>query len=154
MYGLMYVEPAESDLTPVDREYYVMQSEFYHEPPEIEDDGNPSSTVEFSYPNALREEPTVVVFNEREAALTRDQPLKASVGESVRIFFRKREAKPYNPPGQFVQTVSVPPGGFPVVDMTMLFPGTYTLVDHAISRLEKDAVGEEPPACIGCKLHP
>ncbi|CAG8876188.1 unnamed protein product [Penicillium nalgiovense] len=190
MYGLMYVEPATGDLPPVDREYYVMQSEFYHEPPEIEDNGKLSSTVEFSYPNALREEPSVVVFNGHEAALTRDKPLKASVGEKVRIFFGNagpnltssfhvigstfgkvyRDGDVVSPPGQFVQTVSVPPGGSTVVDMKMMVPGTYTLVDHAIFRLEKGGVGylnvtgeprpdiyhsEEPPApCVGCKLHP
>ncbi|CAI7602490.1 unnamed protein product [Penicillium viridicatum] len=190
MYGLMYVQPAEGDLPPVDREYYVMQSEFYHEAPEIEDDGKPSSKVEFSYPNAIREEPSVVVFNGHEAALTRDKPLKASVDERVRIFFGNagpnltssfhvigsnfenvyRDGDVISPPGQFVATVSVPPGGSTVVDMKMLVPGTYTLVDHAIFRLEKGAVGylnvagepkadiyhsEEPPApCVGCKLHP
>ncbi|KAJ5463263.1 Nitrite reductasecopper-type [Penicillium sp. IBT 31633x] len=190
MYGLMYVQPAEGDLPPVDREYYVMQSEFYHEPPEVGDDGKLSSTVEFSYPNALREEPSVVVFNGHEAALTRDKPLKASVGERVRIFFGNagpnltssfhvigsnfekvyRDGDIVSPPGQFVQTVSVPAGGATVVDMKMLVPGTYTLLDHAIFRLEKGAVGylnvtgeprddtyhsEEPPApCVGCKLHP
>lgn len=31
----MYVQPAEGDLPPVDREYYVMQSVFYHEPLEV-----------------------------------------------------------------------------------------------------------------------
>ncbi|KJZ73821.1 hypothetical protein HIM_06714 [Hirsutella minnesotensis 3608] len=55
MYGLMYVQPAEGDLPKVDREYCVMQSEVYHEPPEILEDGRPSQTVEFSYPNGLRE---------------------------------------------------------------------------------------------------
>jgi copper-containing nitrite reductase len=190
MYGLMYVQPATGDLPPVDREYCVMQSEFYHEPPEIEDNGKPSSTVEFSYPNALREEPSVVVFSGHEAALTRGKPLKASVGERVRIFFGNagpnltssfrvigsnfekvyRDSDVISPPAQFVQTVSVPPGGSTVVDMKMLVPGTYTLVDHAIFRLEKGAVrylnvtgeprpdiyhSEEPPApCFGCKLHP
>ncbi|CRL29105.1 Nitrite reductase, copper containing [Penicillium camemberti] len=190
MYGLMYVQPAEGDLAPVDREYYVMQSEFYHEAPEIEDDGKPSSIVEFSYPNAIREEPSVVVFNGHEAALTRDKPLKASVDESVRIFFGNagpnltssfhvigsnfqkvyRDGDVISPPGQFVPTVSVPPGGSTVVDLKMQVPGTYTLVDHAIFRLEKGAVGylnvageprtdiyhsEEAPApCVGCKLHP
>lgn len=190
MYGLMYVQPAEGDLPSVDREYYVMQSEFYHEAPEIEDNGKPSSEVEFSYPNALREEPSVVVFNGHEAALTRDKPLKASVDERVRIFFGNagpnltssfhviggnfqkvyRDGDVVTPPGQFVSTVSVPPGGSTIVDMKMMVPGTYTLVDHAIFRLEKGAVGylnvageprvniyhsEEPPApCVGCKLHP
>lgn len=189
MYGLMYVQPTEN-LPPVDHEYYVMQSEFYHEPPEVEENGRPSPQVEFSYPNALREEPSVVVFNGHEDALTTDKPLKAQVGESVRIFFGNagpnltssfhvigsnfkrvyRDSDVLSPPGQFVQTVSVPPGDTTIIDMEMLVPGTYTLVDHAIFRLEKGAVGylnvsgppqpdiyqsTEPPApCVGCKLHP
>ncbi|KAK4039458.1 Cupredoxin [Parachaetomium inaequale] len=195
MYGLMYVQPASDtdgeggDLPPVDREYYVMQSEFYHEPPEILDDGRPSRVVEFSYPEGLREEPSIVVFNGSESALTRDRPLKATAGETVRIFFGNagpnltssfhvigsnfknvyREGDVLSPPGRFVSTVSVPPGGATIVDMKMVVPGTYTLLDHAIFRLDKGAVGflnvsgkprpdvygsSEPPApCVGCKLH-
>ncbi len=88
MYGLIYVQPADGDLPAVAGQgYYVMQSEFYHEPPEVLDDGRPSTEVEFSYPNGLREEPNVVVFNGTDAALTRDKPLKANVGETIRIFF-------------------------------------------------------------------
>lgn len=190
MYGLLYVQPVEGDLPAVDHEYYVMQSEFYHEPPEIEDNGRPSSQVEFSYPNGLREEPSVVVFNGSESAVTKGRPLKARVNESVRIFFGNagpnltsafhvigsvfqrvyRDGDVLSPPSQFVQTVTVPPGGSTIVDMKMFVPGTYTLVDHAIFRLEKGAVGylnvagppqpgiyqgTEPPApCVGCKLHP
>lgn len=75
----MYVEPAEGDLPPVDREYYVMQSEFYHEHNKIKDNGKPSPIVEFSYPNALREEPSVVVFNGHETALIQEKTLKALV---------------------------------------------------------------------------
>ncbi|POR31804.1 Copper-containing nitrite reductase [Tolypocladium paradoxum] len=183
MYGLMYRRPA-----PMDREYYVMQSEVYHEPPEVLADGRPSPTVAFSYPGGLREEPGAVVFNGTEA-LTRDRPLKARAGESVRIFFGNvgpnltssfhvigshfrrvyRDGDVLSPPGRFVGTVSVPPGGATIVDMKMVVPGTYTLVDHAIFRLDKGAVGflnvsgearpdvyqsTEPPApCVGCKLH-
>ncbi|KAJ9132363.1 Nitrite reductase, copper-containing [Pleurostoma richardsiae] len=189
MYGLLYVQPAERDLPTVDREYYVVQSEFYHETPEILDDGRKSEVVEFSYPNGLREEPNVVVFNGSESALTRDHPLKAHVGESVRIFFGNagpnltssfhvigsifrnvyRDGDIVSPPGHFVQTVTVPPGSATVMDMKMIVPGTYTLVDHAMFRLDKGAVGflnvsgdqrldvyqsSQPPApCTGCKLH-
>lgn len=191
MYGLMYVQPEDSDvLPPVDREYYVMQSEFYHEPPEIDDDGRRSSQVLFSYPNALRGEPEVVVFNGHESALTTDKPLKARVDESVRIFFGNagpnltssfhvigsiferayRDGDVLSLPGRYISTVSVPPGGSTIVDMKMQVPGTYTIVDHAIFRLDKGAVGylnvagpqrpgiyqsADPPApCVGCKLHP
>lgn len=190
MYGLMFVQPEDSNLLPpVDREYYVMQSEFYHEPPEIEDNGRRSSEVLFSYPNALRGDPEVVVFNGSESALTTEKPLKARVDESVRIFFgnagpnftssfhvigsifeRVYRDGDVLSPGQYVSTVSVPPGGSTIVDMKMLVPGTYTIVDHAIFRLDKGAVGflnvagrqrpdiyqgVNPPApCVGCKLHP
>lgn len=192
MYGLIYVQPADEgghDLPSVDREYYVMQSEFYHEPPEILEDGRRSQEVEFSYPNGLREEPNIVVFNGSESALTRDKPLKANTGETVRIFFGNagpnltssfhvigscfksvyKEGDVLSPPGRFVSTVSVPPGGASIMDLKMVVPGTYTLVDHAIFRLDKGAVGflnvsgkprpdlygsSLPPApCTGCKLH-
>jgi len=190
MYGLIYVQPTEGDLPSVDREYYVMQSEFYHEPPEELEDGRRSSMVEFSYPNALREEPDVVVFNGSESALTRDRPLKAHTDETIRIYFGNagpnltssfhvlgsnfrnvyRDGDVVNPPASSIQTVSVPPGAATIVNMKMVVPGTYTLIDHAIFRLDKGAVGylnvsgkprpdiyqsAEPPApCVGCKLHP
>ncbi len=161
MYGLMYVQPAEGDLPAVDREYYVMRSEFYHEPPEVLEDGRRSSVVEFSYPNALREEPNIVVFNGSESAMTRDRPLKANVDETIRVYFGNvgpnlassfhvigsnfrnvyRDGDVVSPPGHFIQTVSVPPGAATIVDMKMVVPGTYAFVDHAIFRLDKGAVG-------------
>lgn len=161
MYGLMYVQPAEETLPPVDKEYYVMQSEFYHEPPELEDDGRLSKQVEFSYPNALREEPSVVVFNGSESALTRDKPLKANVGESVRIFFGNagpnltssfhviggifshvyRDGSVVDPPAHSISTISVPPGSSSITELRPTVPGTYALVDHSIFRLDKGAVG-------------
>ncbi|KAJ4287134.1 hypothetical protein N0V88_007756 [Collariella sp. IMI 366227] len=140
MYGLIYVQPATNDLPKVDREYYVMQSEFYHEPPE---DG----IVEFSYPNGLREEPQAVVFNGRESALTRDAPLKAKVGETVRIFFGNagpnltssfhvigaafkrlwRDGDVISPPAHYVATVGVPPGSASIVDLKMNVPAGGTV---------------------------
>lgn len=189
MYGLMYVQPEEGGLPPVDKEYFVMQSEWYHEPPEIDDDGRRSDIVEFSYPNGLREEPQVVTFNGRESAMTRDSPLKAKVGETIRIFFGNagpnltssfhvigthfmkayRDGDVLSPPAQSVSTLTVPPGGSTIVDMNLVVPGTYTLVDHAIFRLDSGGVGflnvsgpqnpgvyasaEPPSPCVGCKLH-
>ncbi|KAF4450425.1 hypothetical protein F53441_6424 [Fusarium austroafricanum] len=189
MYGLMYVQPEGNDLPPVDKEYYVMQSEFYHEPPEVDEDGRRSEIVEFSYPNGLREEPQVVAFNGSESALTRDHPLKANVGDDVRIFFGNagpnltssfhiigshfknvyRDGGVMNSPSKGIQTVSVPCGGSTIVDLKMAVPGTYTMVDHSIFRLDKGAVGflnvsgpqnpgvyqssQPPRPCVGCKLH-
>ncbi|KAI2274719.1 hypothetical protein LOZ05_001417 [Ophidiomyces ophidiicola] len=189
MYGMIYVQPEKGDLPPVDKEYFVLQSEFYHEPPDVEEDGRRSSTVEFSYPLALREEPNVIVFNGSGSALSLDKPLQARTNDNVRIFFGNAgpnlsssfhvigsnfeklydKADVLSPPGQSIQTVSVPPGSATIVDMNMVAPGTYTIVDHAIFRMEKGAVGylnvsgdprpdicgskdpQEP--CVGCKLH-
>ncbi|KKK18251.1 hypothetical protein AOCH_001945 [Aspergillus ochraceoroseus] len=131
MYGLILVQPeddATHHLSRVDREYYVMQSEFYYEPPEKDETGKPSSIVEFSYPNGLREEPDAVFFNGHEAAMTRDKPLKARTGETVRIYFGNagpnltssfhvigsnfrrlyRDGDLVSAPAQFVQTTTCP----------------------------------------------
>ncbi|KAL5585848.1 hypothetical protein FOVSG1_013540 [Fusarium oxysporum f. sp. vasinfectum] len=48
MYGLMYVQQADGDLPAVDKEYYVMQAEWYHKSPEVPDNGRRSEQVEFS----------------------------------------------------------------------------------------------------------
>jgi copper-containing nitrite reductase len=190
MYGMMYVQAEDETLPPVDKEFYIMQSEFYHEPPEKLENGKLSGKVEFSYPRGLDETPNVMVFNGKESALTRDNPLKASTGDNIRIFFGNagpnlissfhviggifervfRDGDVLSPPGRFIQTTMVPPGGAVIVDMKMLVPGTYTIIDHAIFRLDKGLVGylnvsgkqrpdiyasAQPPApCIGCKLHP
>jgi nitrite reductase (NO-forming) len=45
------------------------------------------------------------------------------------------------PPLTGVQTVSVPPGGATVVDFKIERAGRYTLVDHALSRVERGLVG-------------
>lgn len=78
MYGLVLVEPEEG-LPPVDKEFVVVQSEFYAEP----GDGDVSVT---SYSRGLDEVLTSVVFNGREGALT-EQPLVCRAGERVRIYF-------------------------------------------------------------------
>jgi hypothetical protein len=75
-----------------------------------------------------------------------------------------------SPPAQKIQTTVVPPGGSTVVEFEAIVPGNYTLVDHALFRLEKGAVGfinvkgeprkeifdstHEPFNCPGCKTHP
>ena len=46
-----------------------------------------------------------------------------------------------SPPLTGVQTVTVPPGGATVVDLKVRRSGRYTLVDHALSRIERGLVG-------------
>jgi len=40
-----------------------------------------------------------------------------------------------------VQTITVPPGGSTMVDLTLEVPGNYALVDHALSRAMRGLVG-------------
>jgi nitrite reductase (NO-forming) len=103
-----------------------------------------------------------VVFNGRVGSLTGDAALRARVGESVRIFFGVGgpnitssfhligeifdrvypEGSLTSPPETDVQTTHVSAGGATVVEFTPLVPGTYTLVDHSIERMEKGAAGQ------------
>ena len=157
MYGLILVEP-KGGLPPVDQEFYVLQSEFYTAtatPPEG------SRYVEYSHAAGLREDPQFVVFNGGSGSLAGDRALQARAGETVRIFFGNagpnkissfhvtgeifdrvyREGDIVSPPARFVQTTLVPAGGATVVEFETVVPGTYTLVDHAMFRMEKGAVG-------------
>ena len=106
------------------------------------------------------EEPDYVVFNGSVGALSKENALKAKVGETVRIFFGvggpnvtssfhvigEMFDKVYlgGNPSEFasnVQTVLVPAGGSAIVDIKLEVPGTYILVDHSLSRLQKGAAG-------------
>lgn len=153
MYGLLLVEP-EGGLPPVDREYYVMQSEFYTGPPD------PVTMVApYSHEAGLREDPSYIVFNGGGMSLSGANALVAKTNETVRIFFGNagpnkiaslhivgavmdrvyREGDLVSAPAHDLQTTLVPPGGAAVADVSLPVPGTYTLLDHAIFRTEKGA---------------
>ena len=154
MYGLILVEPPEG-LAPVDREYYVMQGDFYT----VAKTGEPGAQG-FAMDKMLNEEPEYVVFNGAGAALTGDRALTARVGEKVRIFFGvggPNLTSSFHVIGEIfdavypegaseplhnVQTTLVPTGGATIVEFTVDVPGTYLLVDHSLSRLLKGAVAQ------------
>ncbi|MBE7734427.1 copper-containing nitrite reductase [Devosia faecipullorum] len=155
MYGMILVEPEEG-LAPVDREFYVMQGEIYTE----EEFGSAGLLTE-SYDKLINERPEYFVFNGHVGALTDHFPLRANVGETVRIFFGVGgpnftssfhvigeifdrvyvNASLTSPPLTNVQTVSVPPGGAAMVEFKCEVPGRYVLVDHALSRAERGLAG-------------
>ncbi|WP_022729089.1 copper-containing nitrite reductase [Fodinicurvata sediminis] len=155
MYGMILVEP-EGGLPEVDREFYVMQGELYTEEPF----GTRGELME-SYEKLSAEQPEYYVFNGAAQALTGDKALTAEVGESIRIFFGVggpnktssfhvigeifdtvySDASLTSAPLMDVQTISVPPGGASIVDLEMEVPGTYVLVDHALSRAERGLAG-------------
>ncbi len=155
MYGLILVEP-EDGLPPVDREFYVMQGEIYTEEPF----GSRGLLTE-SYDKLLEERPEYFVFNGHVGALTEHFPLRANVGETVRIFFgvggpnftsafhvigeifdrAYHTGSLTSPPQTDVQTILVPPGGAAMVEFKCEVPGRYVLVDHALSRAERGLAG-------------
>jgi nitrite reductase (NO-forming) len=155
MYGMILVEP-EGGLPQVDREFYIMQGELYTAQP-----FGAHGDQEMDYDKLLAEKPEYFVFNGAVGALTKAHPLRASVGETVRIYFGvggpnftsslhiigqildhvHLGASLISPPSAGVQTVSVPPGGATVVDFKIQRPGRYTIVDHALSRIERGLAG-------------
>jgi len=146
MYGCILVEPAEG-LPPVDREYYVVQSEFYTSGRYGEQGHQP-----FSMEKALDEKPDYVVFNGSVGALVGDNAIKAEVGETVRLFvgnggpnlissfhvigeiFDQVYVEGGDLRNQNVQTTLVPAGGSTIVEFKVEVPGTLVLVDHSIFR--------------------
>ena len=156
-YGLILVEP-RGGLPKVDKEFYVMQGEFYttgtlgKQGLQIDDTGA-----------MLDGKPQYIVFNGRTGALTSTttNAMNATVGQKVRIYFGNggvnlissfhvigeifdhvyEDASLTSPPLTDVQTTLVPAGGATVVDFTTLEPGNYTLVDHALARIDRGAWG-------------
>lgn len=169
MYGMILVEPEEG-LAPVDREFYVMQGEIYTEQP-----FGTAGLLTESYEKLINERPEYFVFNGHVGALTDHYPLKAKVGETVRIFFGVGGPNftssfhvigeifdRYYPwgtvtgvPVENPHVVTVPAGGTAITEMKLDVPGRYVLVDHALSRVERglagylDIEGEENPEIFG-----
>jgi copper-containing nitrite reductase len=184
MYGLILVEP-ERGLSQVDREFYVLQSDFYTKASDQE-----GATLAFAHEEGVIEHPQYVVFNGRVGSLIGEGALKARTGERVRMYFGNagpnlvssfhvigeifdavyREADLISAPARSIQTTLVPAGGATVVEFGLEVPGDYTLVDHAIFRIGKGAVGylqvqgdprhdlylaqEDAATCTGCIVHP
>jgi nitrite reductase (NO-forming) len=156
MYGLILVEP-EGGLPKVDHEFYVMQGEIYTE----QAFGTAGELTE-SYQKLLDEMPEYYVFNGAANALAGDNALHAKVGETVRIYFGvggPNKTSSFHVIGEIfdhaynlasltaepltnVQTVTVPPGGAAAVDFKVEVPGTYMLVDHALSRAARGLIGQ------------
>ena len=146
MYGMILVEPKEG-LAKVDREFYVMQSEFY-----TRGAFGAKGLQELDMQKGIDEKPTYVVFNGSTDAITGDKALKAKAGDRVRIFVG--DAGPnltssfhvigeifdnvYEEGGTVaqhnVQTTLIPAGGASIVEFGVENPGDLILVDHSIFR--------------------
>lgn len=154
MYGLILVEP-EGGLPPVDREYYVMQGDFY-----TEGENGERGFQAFDMNKAIDEDADYVVFNGKVGGLTGDNALHAKVGETVRLFvgnggpnlvssfhvigeiFDKVYVEGGSSINENVQTTLIPAGGAAIVEFKVEVPGNLVLVDHSIFRaFNKGALG-------------
>lgn len=154
MYGLILVEP-EGGLPKVDREYYVMQSEFYTRGEYGADGLQP-----FDMQKAVSENPDYVVFNGSVGAMVGDNALTAEVGETVRLYVGNggpNLVSSFHVIGEIfdnvyieggtlvnhnVGTTLIPAGGSAIVEFRVEVPGDLIIVDHSIFRaFNKGALG-------------
>ncbi|HET9683418.1 MAG TPA: copper-containing nitrite reductase [Gemmatimonadaceae bacterium] len=147
MYGMILVEP-KGGLPKVDKEFYVMQSEFYTK----EAFGTPGM-AHLDMEKGVEEKPTYVVFNGRVGSMVGDKALQANVGQRIRLFVGN--AGPnltssfhvigeifdnvYQEGGSVatqhnVQTTLIPAGGAAIVEFGAEKAGNLVMVDHAIFR--------------------
>ncbi len=154
MYGLIVVEPKEG-LPKVDREFYVMQGEFY-----TNLEFGQKGLAGLSGKKVHEEMPDYIVFNGATNSLVGEKALEAKVGEKVRMFvgnggvskvssfhvigeiFDQVYPEGGTPIRHNVQTTVVPAGGATIVEFVLDEPGVYKIVDHALSRLDKGAMAE------------
>lgn len=154
MYGLILIEP-EGGLPPVDKEYYVMQGDFY-----TVGETNERGFQAFDNEKAIKEDAEYVVFNGRVGSMTNDDALRAEVGETIRLFVGNGGPnlvssfhvigeifdRVYMEGGKMVNedvaATLIPAGGASIIDFKLDVPGDLVMVDHSIFRaFNKGALG-------------
>lgn len=156
-YGAVVVSPREGYPTDaeVDREYVVLQSEFYLKPGE--DEVEPLHVLD--YDAAWEKRASHVLFNGHEGALSTN-PLVATVGERVRLYLHNvgpsgtssfhvvgaifdRVFYEGNPKNEWhgMQTVLLGASNGAVVEFIAPEPGDYIMVDHEFADAQRGAVG-------------
>ena len=159
MYGMMIVEPRGGYPTKVDREYAVIQSEFYTKPdPEKRKvDGAPLYVLDGA--RVRSKAPTYTVFNGRYNGFV-DKPLPARPGERVRLFVLNvgpsntssfhvvgtifdRVWWDGNPDNQMrgMQTVLLGSSGAAITEFVIPEAGSYVMVDHHFANASQGAIG-------------
>ena len=159
MYGMMIVEPRDGYPTKVDREYAVIQSEFYTklDPQKRKVDGAPLYVLDGERVRAKA--PTYTVFNGRYNGFV-DKPLPAKPGERVRLFVLNvgpsntssfhvvgtifdRVWIDGNPDNQMrgMQTVLLGSSSGAITEFVVPEAGSYVMVDHHFANASQGAIG-------------
>ncbi len=153
MYGLILVEP-KGGLSKVDKEFYLMQGEFYT----VGEIGSKGLQI-FDAVKMLDGHPEYIVFNGKTGGTVGN--MKARVGDKVRMFVGNGGVNlisSFHVIGEIfdtvypeasiggallknVQTTLVPAGGAAITEFTLDVPGKYPLVDHALARVDRGAWG-------------
>lgn len=154
MYGMVIVEPA-GGLPPVDKEFALVQSEWYLGP-----QGEPSSLTKAA---AAAPAPEFVVFN-GVADQYKDNPIQIETGKSVRVFVLNAGPSidssfhvvgtvfdtvikegvallPSNPGKYGAQAVDLSPAQGAIVEFSMAEDGLYPIVTHAFNFVGRGALG-------------
>ena len=159
MYGMMVVEPKGGWPTKADREYVVVQGEFYVrlDPEHRKVDNIPVYVLDKE--KTLARTPTQVVFNGRFNGMV-DKPLLARPGERVRLYLLNvgpgspssfhvvgsifdRVWLGGNPQNELrgMQTVDLGASSSAIVELTVPEKGDYIMVDHYFANAALGAVG-------------
>lgn len=159
MYGAMIVEPREGYPTKADREYMVIQSEFYvkPDPQKRQVDGKPLYVLDSE--NVRKAIPSYTVFNGEHNGMVR-HPLPAKPGERVRLFVLNvgpsktssfhvvgtifdRVWFEGNPHNEFrgMQTVLLGSSNSAIVEFEVPEAGQYIMVDHHFANASQGAIG-------------
>lgn len=159
MYGAMIVEPRDGYPTKADKEYVVVQSEFYTQPdPEGRKiDGAPLYVLDGERLRASQ--PTYTVFNGVHNGMV-EKPLHADVGDRVRLHVLNvgpsktssfhvvgtildRVWMEGNPDNEFrgMQTVLLGSSNSATVEFIVPEEGSYIMVDHHFANASQGAVG-------------
>jgi nitrite reductase (NO-forming) len=150
MYGAIIVDPVNG-WAPA-QEYVLVQSEFYTAQlpdgsygadPNKLDSGNPDYVVFNGYANQYKESPIVAKAGQRlRLFLVNAGPTLFSAFHVIGAIFSDSYVDG-NPANHMVgdQTVTVPPGGGMVVELTIPQPGLYPFVSHSFVSVGKGAIG-------------
>ena len=159
MYGMMIVEPKDGYPTKVDREYAIVQSEFYTkpDPDKRKVDGAPLYVLDGARVRAKA--PTYTLFNGRYNGFV-EKPLPAKPGERVRLFVLNvgpsntssfhvvgtifdRVWWEGNPDNQWrgAQTALLGSSNSAIVEFVIPEAGSFIMVDHHFANASQGAIG-------------
>jgi nitrite reductase (NO-forming) len=158
MYGAVVVEPREGYPTKVDREYIVIQSEFYAKPDPGKKVGK-SPLYVLDSTKLRASQPTHTVFNGVHNGMVK-KPLPAKPGERLRLFVLNvgpSKTSSFhvvgtifdkvwfegNPKNQFegMQTVLLGSSNSAIVEFVIPEKGSYIMVDHHFANASQGAIG-------------